>query len=117
MTEQRQRQAFLDAIAADPTDDSVCLVFADWLEEHDEPSEADRYRKYHESYLWMTEFASGVGISYQLALTGGCIGSSDDAAYDLCDEGRRAEYWRHRRILTGEPVEDKDDGIPFYCAC
>jgi uncharacterized protein (TIGR02996 family) len=32
-----QREAFLQAILDDPGDDTVRLVFADWLEEHDDP--------------------------------------------------------------------------------
>src|SRR5262249_9647341 len=32
-----QREAFLQAILDDPGDDAVRLVFADWLEEHDDP--------------------------------------------------------------------------------
>ncbi|HEY7310894.1 MAG TPA: TIGR02996 domain-containing protein [Gemmataceae bacterium] len=39
-----QRQAFLDAIIADPDDDAVRLIYADWLEEHGSAVERDRAR-------------------------------------------------------------------------
>lgn len=38
------REAFVQAIAANPTDDLPRLVFADWLEEHGEPERAEFIR-------------------------------------------------------------------------
>jgi uncharacterized protein (TIGR02996 family) len=38
------RTAFLRAIAADPEDDTPRLVFADWLDEHDDPQRAEFIR-------------------------------------------------------------------------
>jgi uncharacterized protein (TIGR02996 family) len=42
-----QRQAFLDAIIADPDDDAVRLIYADWLEENGTAVERDRARFIH----------------------------------------------------------------------
>jgi uncharacterized protein (TIGR02996 family) len=39
-----QNEAFLQAIMEKPDDDSVRLVFADWLEEHDQPERAEFIR-------------------------------------------------------------------------
>lgn len=39
-----ERDAFLYAIVANPDDDTARLVFADWLEEHDEPARAEFIR-------------------------------------------------------------------------
>jgi uncharacterized protein (TIGR02996 family) len=39
-----QRQAFLDAIVADPDDDTVRLVYADWLDENGTEADRDRAR-------------------------------------------------------------------------
>lgn len=36
--------AFIEAIQHDPSDDAVRLVYADWLEEHDQPDAADYLR-------------------------------------------------------------------------
>jgi uncharacterized protein (TIGR02996 family) len=38
--EHPEARAFLDAIVADPADDTVRLAYADWLEEHDFPDRA-----------------------------------------------------------------------------
>src|SRR5262249_5831659 len=38
------REAFLNAIAANPADDTARLAFADWLDEHDDPVRAEFIR-------------------------------------------------------------------------
>jgi uncharacterized protein (TIGR02996 family) len=38
-------QAFLDALAANSADDTARLVYADWLDEHDEPVKAEYLRQ------------------------------------------------------------------------
>src|ERR1043166_8796102 len=40
----RDDSPFLAAIAADPEDDTPRLVFADWLDEHDDPDRAEFIR-------------------------------------------------------------------------
>ena len=40
------RDAFLAAIAADPLDDGLRAIFADWLEEHGDMAESDRQRRW-----------------------------------------------------------------------
>lgn len=62
MTEkERQRQAFKDYLKANPDDDATRLVFADWLEDHDEPEAADAQRRWKASYAWMAEFSERIG--------------------------------------------------------
>lgn len=39
-----EREAFIEAIAADPNDDTVRLAFADWLQEHGEEDRAEFVR-------------------------------------------------------------------------
>lgn len=52
------RAAFLRAIAAAAWDDELPrLVYADWLDEHDEPEEADRQRKWVPAVRWLREYA------------------------------------------------------------
>src|SRR5262249_34181309 len=43
-TALRQRHAFLEAIKDNPQDDTPRLVFADWLEDHEEPERAQFIR-------------------------------------------------------------------------
>src|SRR5262249_35857239 len=40
----QQDEGFLDAILEDPEDDAVRLIYADWLEEHDQPARAEFIR-------------------------------------------------------------------------
>jgi uncharacterized protein (TIGR02996 family) len=51
-------QAFLNKIAENPLDEGPRGAFADWLDEHDRPEEADRQRKWVKVYKWFQEFAS-----------------------------------------------------------
>lgn len=52
---------FRAAIDADPTDFTTSAVYADWLDEHDRPEEANFMRQrqslYADAVKWMTEFS------------------------------------------------------------
>lgn len=52
-----EREQFEKRIAATPEDEALRLIFADWLEEHDQPEEAKRQREYIPSRKWLVEFA------------------------------------------------------------
>ncbi len=39
-----EEAAFLEALKANPADDTARLVYADWLDEHDEPAKAEYLR-------------------------------------------------------------------------
>lgn len=56
-----EQQEFLDYIAQHPEDSSARLVYADWLEEHDQLEEADRQRKYALAEKWLRKFAKKCG--------------------------------------------------------
>ena len=61
-----EREAFLEGIANDPRDLTVRRIFADWLDEHDEPELADFHRqwtvqKYDDASKWLHEFAEFLG--------------------------------------------------------
>lgn len=58
MTEQEK---FLAAIEENPKDYFLRQAYADWLEENDQPEEADRQRKYEEAEKWLTDFAARCG--------------------------------------------------------
>jgi uncharacterized protein (TIGR02996 family) len=61
---------FLAAIVAAPEDYSLRKVYADWLDEHDEPEEADRQRRFEASDRWLREYAVTHSISYELLIAG-----------------------------------------------
>lgn len=44
--EAKEYKAFLDAIAAKPRDVDMRRIFADWLDDHDEPEAADEQRRF-----------------------------------------------------------------------
>lgn len=58
MTEQEQ---FLEKIEADLGDEALRLVYADWLDEHDAPEEAQRQRDAVPAIQWMKELAAKSG--------------------------------------------------------
>src|SRR5262245_33639443 len=65
VSEHPERQAFEDAINADPLDMTTRKVFADWLDDHDEPELADYHRTltvggYTEARGWVAVFAKGM---------------------------------------------------------
>lgn len=51
------REPFLKMIAENPLDETNRLVFADWLDEHDEPEEASRQRAWVKSFLFLRSFS------------------------------------------------------------
>lgn len=50
------RDAFLAAICAEPDDDAVRLIFADWLDEHGEPERAEFIRVQCELAHWFDPY-------------------------------------------------------------
>ncbi len=50
--------AFLEAIEADRTNNVLRHVYADWLDERDNPDEANRQRMWCSAWKWMEEFAA-----------------------------------------------------------
>lgn len=58
MTEQEQ---FLAQIKSRLDDETLRLVYADWLDEHDQPEEALRQRAAVPAIQWMQQFAKDAG--------------------------------------------------------
>ena len=58
MTAMNEREAFLEAIAANQDDTLIRLVFADWLDEHGEPEEAERQRQWPEAKRRLDDICS-----------------------------------------------------------
>lgn len=128
-------QAFLAAIAADRGDLGLRGVFADWLDEHGRHEEADYQRRWDDSVRWaedwLAEFGHGCDIPYPDLITAGHAWLRDETDYiqdwnlnasnDLCDDERRAEFWRAWRLVTGiDPKIDVADALrshPFSCDC
>ena len=91
-----QQQAFLDVLAANEDDNDTRLIYADWLEEHGQPSEADRQRHWAASKAWLVAFCK----------------SSDCPDYSLIIRAAMnpGEFVRTTEHVSGV---DEDDGEPY----
>lgn len=130
---ESDRDAFMAAIAANPLDDGLRAIFADWLEEHGEDAEAEKQRKWpqtrEESKVWLRNFAEEVGVAYRIlmeaadnwleaVIDGDRWGAYHTLPYDTpdCVYRDRKEFWKHYEIVTGKKVEDYEATF-FSCAC
>lgn len=128
------REAFLSAIRENPRDPAVRAVFADWLDDHDEPEEADFYRSWSlEDHLlaeeWLGGFAVDLGISYEQALKAGHDYLDSEKYFYLSKETPdrvyvdRKKFWQKFQLVTGRRIPpDREDflrykPIPYRCAC
>jgi uncharacterized protein (TIGR02996 family) len=133
------REAFLKVIEAAPWDDDhPRLIYADWLDEHDEPEEADRQRKWLTSEKWLRKFVEDTYSPSYDALIAAAVGDhhknrdEDDDYYGSSFEewgdtkylhfsGRDAsgeippEFWDHVAIVTGRVPPVK--ATRFSCSC
>lgn len=125
-----RREDFLTAIAADPHNDDLRKVYADWLEEHGGPEdreEAIRQRRWPEvraeSRAWLEDFATVVDMPYDDLIA---------AAQEYADRGfgvtlpfdtpdrcfsDAEELWEHYEIVTGRKLARERRGNFFRCAC
>lgn len=129
-----EREGFEAAIRDNPTDYNLRLVFADWLDQHDEPEEADRQRKYRAAKEWVRDFADKIDQGYSFLLR--CArewleyrrddgDNWDNYVHMGTNEGYKdatdedwAKFWVNYEIVTGEKVPmEKRDGPTFSCSC
>ena len=95
MSKDKERQAFEEALKENRYDEACHKIFADWLDEHDQPEEADWHRKWtkerQEAEDWMRDFASKCGVH--------CTNYSE-----YCDKVHKAyEEWRAAGRPEGGP--------------
>ena len=136
-------KALLKAIEAAPDDEAPHKVYADWLDEHDRPEEADWHR------LWTTKAAKAARKWFQkfaaehseemLEVGGPAYTAKDmiqygrdflkDGSYHvqygmslqefMYDDDNRREFWRNWALATGTfvPDETAETGYVFSCTC
>jgi uncharacterized protein (TIGR02996 family) len=137
-----EREAFIEAIREKPRDLVTRKVFADWLDEHDEPELADHHRSwteelYDEAIEWMNELASQLSTDEfddvtidQLIEAGwkyvrdgetSCVGGQGFTAEGLIAQRTiKEEYWKYWHVLADtieRPKSDYMDGKLFTCGC
>lgn len=130
------REAFLKALEENRYCEATHRVFADWLEENDEPELADFHRKwtaewqrkYDAAETWLKWFAESVGSEVNEIVAAGKmyaemgqesqVGSDFlgmDATNLWCDDGVPEAFWEHYQSYTGTVVEESKRGEPFEC--
>lgn len=128
-----QKAEFLKAIEASPLDFELRMIYADWLEENDEPEEATRQRKYQSSYEWMKSFASEhfrwaephhytaeemIEAIKDYVEIGDYFNQDGHTSLKDLDIGDMQEVYNHFEVLTGiKVIESKRDENPFSCSC
>ena len=133
---------FLAAIEAAPADEAPHKVYADWLDEHDRPEEADWHRQWtakaaRAARAWFRDFATE--HSHDLDESGPPYTAEDmiqfgrdflrdgtpHVQYGMSlqefmsgDRGRR-EFWRNWALAAGTYVPDEtaETGYVFFCTC
>jgi uncharacterized protein (TIGR02996 family) len=92
--------AFEEAVKQSPDDQALRLVYADWLEEHDQPEEALRQRKFLDAKKWLTDLAATLGMTcdnysdiwhnyFQRTQ-----GVTDEERRRIGDEAHNSQVWR-----------------------
>ncbi len=143
MNSEQEREKFLEEIKDEPKNTSVRAIFADWLDEHDEPELADFYRswtleKHTESEGWLQGYIDKImeeGISWgEDRCPEITIEYLVEKAHEHLDTGRstlflgfdtpdhirtdRKEFWKHFQTVTGRRIEVKDYSEVFFrCGC
>jgi uncharacterized protein (TIGR02996 family) len=136
-------RAFLAAIEAAPTDEAPHKVYADWLDEHDRPEEADWHRLWtpkaaRAARKWFQKFAAehseeglDEGVTPYTAEDMIQFGRDflRDGSYHvqygmslqefMYDDDNRREFWRNWALATGTFVPDEaaETGYVFSCTC
>jgi len=122
--EAKELKAFLDLIAKNPLDMATRLIFAEWLDEHDEPELAAEQRAFnaerHEAEKWLRQFCEENYADYdelvEAAVSGKnyCFGC-DDGPYQA---RRDPEFWRCIEIVAGKELDESHrERASFSCAC
>ena len=122
-----ERLAFQLAIGADRYDQVTRLVFADWLDEHDSPEEAQKQRAWtvtwQKSEDYVREFCQNVDLNYSYFLeaarshlaTGAAIECTMTTSNETMDVDHD-ELWRQVGILLGVEIESSPVTDPFTCS-
>ncbi len=124
----RERQAFLNAIHAEPQNYLHRYVFADWLDEHGEHDEATRQRAFEQADRWLRQFAVEANLSYEKVIKAGHTFVTTGAPFvqyrdlsasnAICDDETCAAYWANWEVVTGVPVPaNKRTDDVFICDC
>ena len=140
------RQAFLDAITADPYDLHTRKVFADWLDEFGDEKDADLAvvqrswtKEKQDAIVWLTQYGSELGSEWDedededeykpramtydelIEAANAYITKGEDYCLPSTTPDRvyedNDEFWRRYELATGEKVAEEKKSTFFRCAC
>jgi len=121
-----ERELFLKRLAEHEDDETIRMVYADWLDDQGEHEEADRQRKWPAAKEWLVQFSekksSGGKVFYDQLIEFGRRAAEEERTKDwvyVDDEsmwyalkGDGQKFWKNWAIVTGIPLprsfEDKD---------
>ncbi len=121
-----EQQTFIKALEYNEDDTATRMVYSDWLEEHDQPEEADRQRAWPEAKKWLQKYAARIKpyddseIAYDELIQGlkakeiFAHGTDLHGLYELKDAD---ELRKHASIFLGYPLNLEDPDFSFTCSC
>ncbi len=123
--EAKEYKAFLQALERNPTDEAMHKVFADWLDEHDEPEEADKQRKWslekYEAQERIVRFATRYADGDTEGMVEGLLRGQYCFSSDYGPENARDDdqLWEDIQLVTETKidVESHIEQSRFNCAC
>jgi len=134
--ETKEYKAFTDQIAANPNDLNNRRIFADWLDEHDEPELANEQRKMvaeaesgvtgakarmMEAAMEYNTYCKTPEESYQKLLSDaqdGDIVFYGKDGYEAEFLSEYPEFWNDVELLTSKKIDDNHrENASFHCAC
>lgn len=138
-----EQQGFLDAIKQNPRDFVTRKIYADWLDEHDFPEEAQKQRNWNDekqdAYEWIGNFGRIIGSDTDyydesdykrenisadrlIELAIDRLDGGSDAIYlsfETPEESytMNTEFWQKIKIITGRDIEDDHYDNFVRCGC
>lgn len=125
----KELKAFLDAIAKNPRDLGTRLVYADWLDEHDEPELAAEQRGFelakHDAEQWLRCYASKMNsydtpdVAFDNLIKGlksGEVFAHGTDLHGLHDLDDASELREKAELYLSRPIDDWDN-FTFSCSC
>jgi uncharacterized protein (TIGR02996 family) len=121
--EAKELHRFMSALTNDPRDVTTRRIFADWLDDHDEPELAGEQRawslKKYDAEQFLKKFAENYyyGTWQEMVkrtLSGEMCFSSDSGP----EEARTNEFWEAVEAVSEKSIsEEQRDSTRFRCAC
>ncbi len=123
--ESRDLWGFLRQIDANPRDTDTRSIFADWLDEHDCPEEADAQRKLvadiMSGKLAANEYLDEICVRRDITraeldemVAEQYVGSHELLRDEICGND---EFWRNYEAATGKTLDEDTKTTYFSCSC